>query len=235
MPKGNSIADRLEEIKTFYEDVRECSPDPGRIFVAILKKRSAAVLKAADDFNLDLASEAYLALLLGILAGVVFPGSRRPKRSKQWGIARLTKLGTHWREVELASPGISDSKAAKEIKKRYPKLYQSDVVIRPHLPDAKLMSAAGRNLIAETMKKNLLESSRLRNTLDDLATAVAIDVRLQKTWLGDLLGLSRENRRKFLKQLPSNMTLLAEIEAKIRNITQELQKAAQAGSQQTVK
>jgi hypothetical protein len=235
VPKGNSIADRLEEIKTFYEDVRECSPDLWPHFCGDPKKRSAAVLKAANYFNLDLTSEAESALLLQILAGVVFPGSGRPKRSKQWGIARLTKLGTHWREVERASPGISDSKAAKEIKKRYPKLYQSDVVIRPRLPDAKLMSAAGRNLIAETMKKNLLKSSRPQNTLDDLATVVDINGRLQKMWLGDLLGLSRENRRKFLKQLPSNMALLAEIRAEIRDIAQELQKAAQAGSQQTVK
>lgn len=168
------------------------------------------------------------ALLLGILADVVFPGSGRPKRSKQWGIARLTKLGTHWREVERASPGISDSKAAKEIKKRYPKLYQSVVVIRPHLPDAKLMSAAGRNLIAERMRKNLPNSSRTRNALDDLITAVTIAGRLEKLWLGDLLGLSRENRRKLLKQLPS-------FRAEIRDIAQELQKTAQAGSQQTVK
>ena len=228
MPKGNSIADRLEEIKTFYEDVRECSPDLWSHFCGDPKKRSAAVLKAANYFNLDLASEAESALLLGILADVVFPGSGRPKRSKQWGIARLTKLGTHWREVERASPGISDSKAAKEIKKRYPKLYQSVVVIRPHLPDAKLMSAAGRNLIAERMRKNLPNSSRTRNALDDLITAVTIAGRLEKLWLGDLLGLSRENRRKLLKQLPS-------FRAEIRDIAQELQKTAQAGSQQTVK
>jgi hypothetical protein len=130
--KGKSVSDRLGIWRAILEDVTESNPQflSDFFYDGTATKRSPALLKAAAYFKLDLSSEIDTYRLLHILAEVAFPSKGRKQGSMRWGIGRLKELGAHWREIERTNPGISDSKAAKEIKRRYPKLYQSGAVQR---------------------------------------------------------------------------------------------------------
>jgi hypothetical protein len=88
----------------------------------------APIRRAAKFFDLDHTKSAHTALLLRILADVTFRYRRRGRRrgTKKWDTTALLRLGAHRQAVEKIKPGLSDSKAAKEIKERYKPEYKSD-------------------------------------------------------------------------------------------------------------
>jgi hypothetical protein len=192
--RRRSIADRLKTWREFLEDVTECYPEG--LSVLFEEKRSAAVLEAARYFNLDLTNQLDADRLLHILADVVFPGTGRQQGDKHWGIERLTALGAHFLEVRGRHLILSDSKAAEEIKERYPKLYQSAAAIRPHLYDGAFLyftiNKIGRKIkewetTPPTRKERLFTKREIDRFLD-----LIID---------DFEKLPREKRREIFKKL----------------------------------
>jgi hypothetical protein len=165
--KKSPNAKKFLEFRDFLEDLREFCPEHIPAWrEQVVAMPSPPLLKAANELKLDLADP----LLLHILGKIVFPPRGRTKGSNRWRGLRLQQLGEHWREVEQANPGISDSKAAKEIKKRYPKLYQSADTIRPRLPDARLAAQVWkandedpRAQMKESMNWTVLMTSELES------------------------------------------------------------------------
>lgn len=187
--RGNSVSDRLKATKLFYEDVRECSPELIPELWATPDRRTASLLRAAAYFKLDLSDAIQSALLLRILADVAFPETGRQKGTKHWSIERLAALGGHWFEVQRTNPDISDNRAAKEIQKRYPKIYHSDQAIRAHLPNAKIAFGPAQNFAHEKAK----------TPLEALEITTNISSRYARLVLEDLLSVTRERRRVLLK------------------------------------
>jgi hypothetical protein len=191
-----STAARLREWREFLEDFTECHAEglPGLFG----EEPSPAVMKAASYFNLDMTNQIDSDRLLHILADVAFPPTGRQSGSKFWGWERLCLLGAHWREV--AGPGVSNSEAAKRIKKRYPDKYQSAGAIRPHIPDARILAGdndipAGKTAApAKMTKAAMLKGKFLKN-----------DIRFQQILrrmellYSDLENVPRYKRREALK------------------------------------
>ena len=225
--RGKSVGDRLEFIRDFYEDVRECCPELMPFFYREPAKKSAALLKAADYFKIELDNKTQSAWLLRNLAEVVFPEKGREKGSKYWGFERLSQLSVHW--IEVDGPQISDSEAARKIKKRYPKQYQSADAIRPQLNDARLMSRLGRDFIAKSVKPPK-DASDWTIALNDLGASNEILGRYLRIMLSDLKAMSRKNRRDFLKKYPSMMGAIDNAKTSLRAINEKYQKLASAGS-----
>jgi hypothetical protein len=180
----NSVGKRAESIKDLLADVRAYCPEILRPSIELM----SAVNRAAKYFNLDMNKREESDLLLGILAVLVFPNVGRKKGSAQWNSLRLSQLGGHWREIERANPGISDSKAAVQIKKRYPKHYQSADSIRPRLPDARLMIGVGK---ASEEDPHAMVKEAVRSV--DL---LLVDWENFEEW-------PKEKRKVFLKKFPS--------------------------------
>ena len=83
--------------------------------------------EAAKFFDFDLKDETERSALLGILAAVVFnePKKGRPKQHKgKWDVLTLIQLAVDSNNVRADTPGISNKKAAAEIKRRHPTRYK---------------------------------------------------------------------------------------------------------------
>ena len=88
---------------------------------------SPPLCEAAKFFDLDLKNETERNALLGILAAVVFnrPRKGRPQQNKgKWDVLTLIQLAVDCNNVKTDTPGISDKKAAAEIKRRHPARYK---------------------------------------------------------------------------------------------------------------
>jgi len=212
--KGISVAERLKETKDFYEDAREVCPDLMPIFYGDPTRKSPALLKAADYFRIDLSSAVETAFLLRTLAAVAFPERGRSKGTKHWNIDRLKTLGEHWFEVEQAVPGVSDSKAAKAIWKKYPKQYQSDEAIRPNLPDARMVFVPARELVDKKIKKTPIE---------DLEGSWEVAQRFVHLVIESLEGSSRAKRRIHLKWLANWFSKINKAREGLRDEAKRLQ------------
>jgi len=102
---------------------------------------SPPLSEAAEFFDLDLKNETERGALLGILAAVVFnkpQKGRPPQHKRKWDRLTLIQLAVDCNNVKADTPGISDKKAAAEIKKRSPARYKhnSAEMIRQHLKSA---------------------------------------------------------------------------------------------------
>jgi hypothetical protein len=98
--------------------------------------------RAAKVFDLDLSVEAQRALLLQILADVLFAESKKgrpPARKPKWDVLKLIQLAVDCNKIKEDMPGISDKKAADVIKDRHQSRYKhaSPEMIRQHLPMAR--------------------------------------------------------------------------------------------------
>lgn len=194
MTKAETNADRLKFWKELLEDATECDPEllPDLFYDGTNAKRFTALLRAAEYFKLDLSSKADSDRLLHILAEVTFASAGRKKGALRWGVKQLNELGAHWQEIERERPGISDSKAAREIHERYPKQYQSPASIRPRLPDARILIGARRPSLNEnTLKANLLHTKNSHKRL----------LRHAEILIEDFDNLPRANRRAVMKSL----------------------------------
>jgi hypothetical protein len=219
--KGNSIADRLREWKEVLEDIKECRPE----WLPDLFRTSAQAARnrAAEYFKLDPTDKTDSERLLYILSDVAFPKARagRPKRSDQWGVDRLAELGRRWREVDRTCPEISDVKAAREIKKLYPKDYQSADVVRPRLPDARLIvGARGRGGAKQLEGTNGKKGTK--ELLNELGEAIENRHRLICIWLNEIGGQSRARRREALKKIPLMKSPITKALAALREIQADL-------------
>jgi hypothetical protein len=210
---GDSIASRLQQWRDQFEDVTECAPVllPSLFHCDKDAKYSRALLKAAAYFKLDPSKEADLYVLLQILAEVVFPDRGRQSGTAGWGARRLNDLGRHWREVERANPGISDSRAAKEIKERYPQKYQSAAAIRPRLPDARIMFGVKETPDGGTRTEG--QGKSLRPKVLAFRAKLLRITRYNEIMLGELGNkkLSREQRRSAWKTLSFSIPRLEKI------------------------
>jgi hypothetical protein len=97
--------------------------------------------EAADFFGLDLRREAERALLLAILADVIFgkaPKGRPKEHKRRWSRFRLVRLAVDRETIKRQAPELSDVKAAAILKKRFPKRYRHDssVTLRQKLREA---------------------------------------------------------------------------------------------------
>jgi hypothetical protein len=104
---------------------------------------SPQLCEAAKFFDLDLKNETERSALLGILAGVVFnkPKKGRPQHNKgKWDVLTLIQLAVDCNNVKTDKHGISDKKAAAEIKRRHPARYKhnSAEMIRQNLRLARM-------------------------------------------------------------------------------------------------
>jgi hypothetical protein len=204
MKKGNTISTRLKSWRELLEDIKECRPEWLTSEFGSGAKPSPEVLKAAKYFNLDLTKKDDSALLLRIMAEVVFPPRGRQKGNKQWGVDRLVTLGKQWLEIQRVEPGISDEEAARKISNQYHGQYQSKDTIRPRLPDARLMIGwNGRKpdkvLSDPNSKKG---QNEVYAALGELHEVIENHNRLICIWLDELRGSSRARRREALKKIP---------------------------------
>ncbi len=130
---------------------------------AMMAMPSPPLSEAAKFFDLDLNNETQRRALLGILAIIVFskPKIGRPPANKgKWDVLTLIQLAVDCNNVKAEAPGISDAKAAAEIKKRYPARYKHDnpEMIRQKLRRAQIWlenenrNRADRSLPAITLK-----------------------------------------------------------------------------------
>jgi hypothetical protein len=108
---------------------------------SLAKKNTPALLNAAKQFDLDLANPIERAVLLRVLADLLFGPRRkkgRPLHSKKWTGTRLSQLARDCEEVKKDRPKLSDAKAAIIIKKRHPERYEdtSSEMMRQRLPEA---------------------------------------------------------------------------------------------------
>ena len=195
MTKADTNADKLKFWKELLEDATECDPEllPDLFYDGTNAKRFTALLRAAEYFKLDLSRKGDSHQLLHILAEVTFSSAGRKKGALRWGVKQLNELGAHWQEIERERPGISDSKAAKEIRERYPKQYQSPASIRPRLPDARILIGARRPSLNEnTLKAKVLQ---LKNSYRRL-------LRHAEILIEDFDNLPRANKRAVMKSVP---------------------------------
>jgi hypothetical protein len=153
MTKRNSNAERLADWLEWFEDARKFPNieawrrNEWRNDFAAKPTRSLS--EAAEFFGLDPAKAVDSAVLLRVLADVVF-GTRKKGRhtgTSRWNDVRLFQLGVHLQAVEKDRPGISNKKAAAEIKRRYRQQYKTDEpeTIRQRLRDARLVFDWSRN------------------------------------------------------------------------------------------
>ena len=110
------------------------------------KKKTTALVEAARFFELDLYSPMDRAILLRVLADILFRPRRkrgRPPNSKKWTATRLSQLACDCEEVKRGRPKLSSARAAGAIKNRYPKRYEhtSSEMIRQRLPQARTRHA----------------------------------------------------------------------------------------------
>jgi hypothetical protein len=98
-------------------------------FCEMMAMPSPALCEAAKFFNLDLKKETERSALLGILSIIIFdkPKKGRPRQHKgKWDVLTLIQLAVDCNNVKANTPGISDKRAAAEIKKRHPGRYKHD-------------------------------------------------------------------------------------------------------------
>jgi hypothetical protein len=142
MKKADS--ERLAEWRNFL-DINRARSDCVTRMGDFAARPMDELSKAAKYFDLDHAKPADAAILLRILAKVIFEARapNRPIGSKKWGLRRLFLLGVHRMLVEKEIPRISDRKAGAKIKQRFPKVYRHDDprTIRQRLPAARLTVA----------------------------------------------------------------------------------------------
>jgi hypothetical protein len=119
-------------------EYREYAPEDLESFA---KKITPALLSAERQFNLDLANPMERAVLLRVLADLLFDRRKRgrPLYSKKWTGYRLYQLARDCEEVKKDRPKLSDARAAAAIKKRYPERYKdtSSEMMRQRLPEAR--------------------------------------------------------------------------------------------------
>jgi hypothetical protein len=106
-----------------------------------LQSNTRALLKPAQVFDIDLANPIETAVLLRILALLLFGPRRkkgRPLHIKKWTDARLFQLARDCEEVKKDHPKLSYARAAVAIKRRYPERYgdTSSEMMRQRLPKA---------------------------------------------------------------------------------------------------
>jgi hypothetical protein len=113
-------------------------------------ERTDALSRACKYFELDPDNPKDAGVLLRVLAEVVFEvkESKRPKGTMKWGGGRLFQLFIHWAIlVERGKRKLSDSRAAVEIRKRYPAEYAhiDAKSLRKRLPVARHLSLSWLN------------------------------------------------------------------------------------------
>jgi hypothetical protein len=119
MAKISPVAKRLAEWRKILDGWNPKSDDLFAWFCGTITKRNAdEVVRAAKFLGLDPKDPAHLAILLPILADILFrPNTKgRPRGVKKWDRLLLFALGAHRLAIEEEHPGISDQKAAKKLK-----------------------------------------------------------------------------------------------------------------------
>jgi hypothetical protein len=140
------VAKRLER---WTNDVRRWN---GTTFT--LQQRSIEALSRAEKhFGLDRKNEHDRLHLLYILADIVFGVGRRgrPPASKKWKSNKLWQLAKDHIAVKKDLPKLSNTKAAEQIKKRYPDRYKhtSAEMVRQMLPEAHFEREFWEEVLAE--------------------------------------------------------------------------------------
>jgi hypothetical protein len=147
--KGNPVAARLKGYREALDEIRHLFPDLPLTPLCFFEEwwtdkcmPPPGLSKAADFFGLDLSKSEQKALLLEILADVVFGEEKkgRPRTQKRkWDRLTLIQLAVDCNKVKAETPGISDKKAAGLIKDQFPVRYKhaSAEMIRQYLADAR--------------------------------------------------------------------------------------------------
>jgi hypothetical protein len=147
--KGNPVELRLRWYRESLDDIRRSLPflrltpalfdgeDETRTLIG-----HPSLNRAAEFFGLDLSVEAQRALLLQILADVIFAESKKgrpPAKKAKWDRLTLIQLAVDCNKVKTETPGISDKKAASIIKRDFSSRYKhaSAEMIRQYLADAR--------------------------------------------------------------------------------------------------
>jgi hypothetical protein len=148
--KGNPVAVRLKDYREALDQIRHLFPDlrltPLCFFEEWWTDRCMpppGLSKAADFFGLDLSKSEQRALLLDILADVIFGEQKKgrpPAKKAKWDRLRLIQLAVDCNKVKAETPGISDKKAASIIKHNFSNRYKhaSAEMIRQYLADARI-------------------------------------------------------------------------------------------------
>jgi hypothetical protein len=138
----NETAERLKRWLDYVNQLKSSSSDVAKkLYSDLAITPTDELRKAAKYFDLDPRKPTEAAILLRILAGVIFETRepKRPKGSKKWDERRLFRLCCHHMLVEDEIPNISDRMAGLEIKKRFPEHYRHDdpKTIQKRLPAAR--------------------------------------------------------------------------------------------------
>jgi hypothetical protein len=159
MAHGSDINERLKEWQKNLRMDRSFLFSTAEEFEEWCKETTSdqrqPIRRAAKFFHLDHKNPAHMALLLRILASVIFSYRKRgrPRRKKKWDDNRLCKLGAH--RAALETP--NDTQAAAEIKRLYPAEYGHDsaMTIRQRLPAARREYEKGVNRVRTEERKRL--------------------------------------------------------------------------------
>ena len=148
--KGNPVELRLKWYRESLDDIRRNFPNlplTPALFDGEDETRTLighpSLNRAAEIFDLDLSVDAQRALLLQILADVLFAESKKgrpPAKKAKWDRLRLIQLAVDCNKVKAETPGISDKKAASMIKHNFSNRYKhaSAEMIRQYLADARI-------------------------------------------------------------------------------------------------
>jgi hypothetical protein len=133
MSRMKGVAARLEDYRRALDRVRNFWPDLRLTPLCLFDSWTdaggppRALSRAAEFFGLHLGKPAQEALLLHILADVVFgehkKGRLRTNKGK-WDAVTLIQLAVDCNKIKEERPGISDKKAMGVIKNRYRDRYK---------------------------------------------------------------------------------------------------------------
>ena len=143
---------RIQRVRDWLHNLPEATS-----LEAFAQRITPALKKAADTFGLDPEDPYHAAILLRILAGLVFsPGRKgRPHDTPKWDAQREFDLGYHFHLLRREKPGIKISEAAKAIKLRWPKEYGT--VARQRCGKGSLLRTTG------SKRSKKISKSRCRN------------------------------------------------------------------------
>lgn len=141
MARLDRVKERLEVWRHHCVDYRtQCTPAAWKFINQEYGPQPKSLKDAAKFFGLSLANKAELALLLRILADIIFAPRKRGRKeeSRHWNDKRLFALGERVCQLEKQfGRRLSDRTAAKMIVSFYPHEYQSWEVVRQRMKDVR--------------------------------------------------------------------------------------------------
>src|SRR5262249_42884494 len=131
------VQKELKRWRKFFEHGQQIVP-PDKYsakLVEMADRIPLSLVRAGGYFGLNPADQLECAVLLRVLASILFPQKGRKKGSRhKWPMLRTMLLAFRLEELETAHPNLGDSELARRILTRFPREY--DKSLRLQLPRA---------------------------------------------------------------------------------------------------